>query len=48
VDNESFRILVFDVLATCFMLVSYVAYSSTLKLEAVCYARRLIEFQQAT
>jgi hypothetical protein len=33
--NESFRNLVSDVLATCFMPISCISYSSTVNLEAI-------------
>jgi hypothetical protein len=35
-------------LATCFMLVSYLAYSSILKLEAICSSETPIDFQWTT
>jgi hypothetical protein len=35
-------------LAARFMLVSYLAYSSTLKMEAVCSSEMLVDFHQAT
>jgi hypothetical protein len=33
-------------LATCFMVVSRLAYSSTLKIEATCYSETLVYFQR--
>jgi hypothetical protein len=35
-------------LVTCFILVSYLTYSSTLKMEATCYSPTSIDFQQTT
>jgi hypothetical protein len=35
-------------LATCFMLVSYLAYSSTLKMEATCSSETSVDFQRIT
>jgi hypothetical protein len=35
-------------LATCFTLVSYLAYSSTLKMEATCSSETLVDFLRAT
>lgn len=35
-------------LATCFMLVSYLAYNSTLKMEAICLCEASVDFQLNT
>jgi hypothetical protein len=35
-------------LASCFMLVSWVAFSSTLKMEAICSSETSVGFQQTT
>jgi hypothetical protein len=35
-------------LATCFMLVSYLPYSSILKMEATCSSKRSVDFQRTT
>jgi hypothetical protein len=35
-------------LATCFTLISCLAYSSTLKMEEICYSETSVEFQQTT
>jgi hypothetical protein len=36
------------VLATCLMLVSCLAYSSTLKMKVTCSSEMLVDFQQTT
>jgi hypothetical protein len=35
-------------LVTCFMLVSFLAYSSTLKIEAACFSETSVDFQRTT
>jgi hypothetical protein len=37
-----------DLLATCFMLVSFLAYSSTVNMEATCSSETSVEFQRTT
>jgi hypothetical protein len=37
-----------DLLDTCFMLVSWLAYFSTLKIEATCSSETSVEFQRTT
>jgi hypothetical protein len=37
-----------DFLAVCFMLVSYLAYSSTMKMEEIYSSETLVDFQRST
>jgi hypothetical protein len=50
--NQSFggacRLHLRGLLATCFMLVSCLAYSSTLKMEARCFSETSVDFQRTT
>jgi hypothetical protein len=43
-----FRVEEYAKLAACFMLVSCLAYSSTLKMEVICSSETLVDFQQTT
>jgi hypothetical protein len=49
-DYKDFCLLEYEtvLLATCFMLVSCLAYSSTVKMKATCSSERSVEFQRST
>jgi hypothetical protein len=40
--------VVMTLLAVCSMLISCLAYSSTMKMEATCYSETLVDFQRKT
>jgi hypothetical protein len=48
VENYFIRILLDSLLAIFFMLVSYIIYSSTLKMEAICTSGTAVEFYRTT